>query len=233
MKHTKKKTVFYKEQEYNDNSEPVVGSERIEVREDYENCGLTHETEIDRLGNTTDDWSGDGWSVRCVIDPITHTPREEHIYIDNVNTNISIFYDANNEIDSVRINGRTVPTCELDTILRAAPIELFLYSHHIPEWTKKLELDAIHKFISMWATRMVEKYPPLEVKFDYNEDSERYLYYLSPKDKIEGNKDFFRDEVDFTNRMHMLFGKRQPTWCSEEIASTFKNPTTIKNDPTT
>lgn len=63
---------------------------------------------------------------------------------------------------------------------------------------------------------MVKHYNWLTIKFEYNEEKNRYLVSYSPKDKIQNDDEFMKESMMLEDWLVELYGNYAPLFCDEE-----------------
>lgn len=63
---------------------------------------------------------------------------------------------------------------------------------------------------------MVKWHKWLTIKFEYNEEKDKYLVSYSPKDKIQNDDNFIRDSMMLEDLFVELYGNYAPLFCDEE-----------------
>ena len=63
---------------------------------------------------------------------------------------------------------------------------------------------------------MVKNYNWLTIKFEYNEEKDKYLVSYSPKDKIENDDNFIRYSSFVEDYFNYVYGNYAPLFCDDE-----------------
>lgn len=65
-------------------------------------------------------------------------------------------------------------------------------------------------------TIMVKNYNWLTIKYEYNDEKDKYLVSYSPKEKIQSDESFMKDSMMIENLFVELYGNYAPLFCDDE-----------------
>ena len=78
---------------------------------------------------------------------------------------------------------------------------------------KNLKLEnLLREFLNI----MVKRYTWLTIKFEYNEEKNRYLVSYSPNYKIQNDDNFMKESMMLEDYFNMVYGELAPLFCDEE-----------------
>lgn len=75
---------------------------------------------------------------------------------------------------------------------------------------------SIEDSLRSWAKKMVKRYSWLTIRFEYSNDENHYLvsYYFS--EKIDENNPFYKEALDFEDKINEDYLENAPLFCDEE-----------------
>lgn len=79
-----------------------------------------------------------------------------------------------------------------------------------------MKIPKIDYLLRKYTNVLVKQYNWLTVKYEYNEEKDRYLVSYSPKDKIQNNDNFMKYSSFVENLFNKVYGDLAPLFCDDE-----------------
>lgn len=78
---------------------------------------------------------------------------------------------------------------------------------------KRLEIETS---LRSWAKEMVSRFEWLTIRFEYNNVRHRYLVSYYYATNIDDNDPFYKEALDYEDKMNILYMDDAPLFCDEE-----------------
>lgn len=79
-----------------------------------------------------------------------------------------------------------------------------------------MRIPKIECLLREYANIMVKIYKWLTIKFEYNEEKNRYLVSYSPKYKIQNDDNFMKESMMLEDYFNMVYGELAPLFFDDE-----------------